>query len=133
MKLISKQSVAAALMLATLSASGALAQERTGDAALGALSGAVVLGPVGAVAGAVIGWTAGPAISNSWGMRRSGPRRAARPAPARRAEKITPVAPGARPNVAAYASSASATNGPVRSAAPAPSAGAAMPPVQSFD
>ena len=36
-----------------------LAQERAGDAALGALSGAVVLGPVEAVAGAVIGLTAG--------------------------------------------------------------------------
>jgi hypothetical protein len=48
-----------------------LAQERTGDAALGALSGAVVLGPVGAVAGAVIGYTAGPSIAQSWGLRRS--------------------------------------------------------------
>jgi hypothetical protein len=51
--------------------SGVLAQERTGDAALGALSGAVVLGPVGAVAGAVIGYTAGPSIAQSWGLRRS--------------------------------------------------------------
>ena len=40
--------------------SSAMAQERVGDAALGALSGAVVLGPIGAVAGAVIGYTAGP-------------------------------------------------------------------------
>ena len=51
----------------------ALAQERAGDAALGALSGAVVLGPVGAVAGAVIGYTAGPNIAQSWGLRRSAP------------------------------------------------------------
>jgi hypothetical protein len=51
--------------------SGVLAQERTGDAALGALSGAVVLGPVGAVAGAVVGYTAGPSIAHSWGLRRS--------------------------------------------------------------
>jgi hypothetical protein len=50
---------------------GVLAQERTGDATLGALSGAVVLGPVGAVAGAVIGYTAGPSIAQSWGLRRS--------------------------------------------------------------
>jgi hypothetical protein len=34
----------------------AFAQERTADAALGALSGAVVLGPLGAVAGAVVGY-----------------------------------------------------------------------------
>jgi hypothetical protein len=35
------------------------------------LSGALVLGPVGAVAGIVVGYTAGPAISHSWGVRRS--------------------------------------------------------------
>ena len=63
--------VAAALVAATLVPSGALAEERTGTAALGALSGAIVLGPVGAVAGAVIGYTAGPAIASSWGLRRS--------------------------------------------------------------
>ena len=55
--------------------SATLAGERVGDAALGALSGAVVLGPVGAVAGAAIGYTAGPSIANSWGLRRSEPRR----------------------------------------------------------
>jgi hypothetical protein len=49
-------------------ASSAVAQERVGSAALGALSGAVVLGPVGAVAGAAIGYTAGPAIARSWGL-----------------------------------------------------------------
>src|ERR1700722_17481635 len=54
------------------------AQERVGDAALGAVSGAVVLGPVGAVAGAVIGYTAGPTIAHSWGLRRSGSRAHAR-------------------------------------------------------
>jgi hypothetical protein len=64
--------VAAALVASMLAPSGALAQERAGQAALGALSGAVVLGPVGAVAGAVIGYTAGPAIASSWGLRRSG-------------------------------------------------------------
>src|SRR6201998_3143106 len=45
----------------------AKAQQRAGDAALGAVSGAVVLGPVGAVAGAVIGYTAGPSVAHSWG------------------------------------------------------------------
>src|SRR5664279_4063197 len=49
----------------------AQAQERAGSAALGAVSGAVVLGPVGAVAGAFIGYTAGPSIARSWGIRRS--------------------------------------------------------------
>jgi hypothetical protein len=66
-----KRIIAAAVAATTLGVPGALAQERTGDAALGALSGAIVLGPVGAVAGAVIGYTAGPAIASSWGLRRS--------------------------------------------------------------
>ena len=42
---------------------------------LGALSGAVVLGPAGASAGAVIGFTAGPVISHSWGARGPEPQR----------------------------------------------------------
>jgi len=52
----------------------ALAQERVGDAVLGALSGAIVLGPIGAAAGAAVGYVAGPAIARSWGMGRSDPR-----------------------------------------------------------
>jgi hypothetical protein len=64
--------MAAALSATMLAPSGAFAQERAGQAALGALSGAIVLGPVGAVAGAVVGYTAGPAIASSWGLRRSG-------------------------------------------------------------
>jgi hypothetical protein len=53
---------------ATLASPAAFAQERVADAALGGLSGALVLGPVGAVAGVVIGFTAGPSISRSWGL-----------------------------------------------------------------
>jgi hypothetical protein len=48
----------------------ASAQERAGDAALGAISGAVVAGPIGLVAGGVVGWTAGPSIARSWGLHR---------------------------------------------------------------
>ena len=48
---------------------GALASERAGDAALGALAGAVVAGPVGLVGGGVIGYTAGPGIAGEWGLR----------------------------------------------------------------
>jgi hypothetical protein len=70
-----KKSLAVAAVALSFAPSAVLAQERAGDAALGALSGAVVLGPVGAVAGAVIGFTAGPAISHSWGTRGSGPQR----------------------------------------------------------
>jgi hypothetical protein len=58
--------IAVALAFAPLQA---LAQERAGDAALGALSG-IVLGPVGIVAGAVVGYTAGPSIASAWGVRR---------------------------------------------------------------
>jgi hypothetical protein len=66
-----KKCLAATMVTLALAASGASAQERTGDAALGALAGAVVLGPVGLVAGAAVGYTAGPSIASSWGMRRS--------------------------------------------------------------
>jgi len=59
---------AAILVLATSAAS---AQNRAGDAALGAVSGAVVLGPIGAIAGAFIGYSAGPSIARSWGLDRS--------------------------------------------------------------
>ena len=65
-----KTLITAAMIIVALVPFGARAQERTGDAALGALSGAVVLGPVGAVAGSVVGYTAGPAIAGSWGLHR---------------------------------------------------------------
>ncbi len=58
--------VIAGISCATVSAQ---AQERLGDGALGALAGAVVAGPVGLVAGGIVGYTAGPSIASSWGMR----------------------------------------------------------------
>lgn len=82
------KAILVALVL-SLCASAATAQERATDAALGAVSGAVVLGPIGAVAGALIGYTAGPAISRSWGIRgRSSPTRQ----PRRVAAQETPTA-----------------------------------------
>src|SRR5215469_4430706 len=69
-----KSAIAIAAISASLISSQARADEhRPGDAALGALSGAVVLGPIGAVAGAVVGYTAGPSIAHAWGFRRSSP------------------------------------------------------------
>ena len=62
-----KKIVVAAVIAIWCVPSPTLAGERVGDAALGALSGAVVLGPVGAVAGAVIGYTAGPLIAELLG------------------------------------------------------------------
>jgi len=44
------------------------ADERVGSAALGAVSGAFVLGPIGAIAGAAVGYVAGPSIARSWGL-----------------------------------------------------------------
>ena len=76
--------IACAIALAPV---GAHAQERVGDAALGALSGAVVLGPIGAVGGALIGFTAGPNIANAWGVRRS--RRAYYRRPPRQASEVS--------------------------------------------
>jgi len=58
--------VAAGIGLAPIAAG---AQERVGDAALGALSGALVGGPIGLVAGGVVGFTAGPSIARSCGLR----------------------------------------------------------------
>ena len=67
-----KKAIAFAALALSLISSAAMAEERRGsDAALGALSGAVVFGPVGAVAGAVVGYTAGPSIAHSWGFMRS--------------------------------------------------------------
>jgi hypothetical protein len=73
-----KTTVVAALIAIWCVPSATFAGERVGDAALGALSGAVVLGPVGAVAGVVIGYTAGPSIADSWGLKRSDPRQSAK-------------------------------------------------------
>ncbi|WMT78592.1 DNA-directed RNA polymerase subunit N [Bradyrhizobium sp. Ash2021] len=73
-----KGTIAIAALALLLVPSATMAQERGGDAALGALSGAVVLGPVGALAGAIVGYTAGPSIARSWGFRRSGTARQAR-------------------------------------------------------
>src|SRR5262249_39062296 len=59
----------AAAMVVALAPVGAQAQERVGDAALGAASG-IILGPVGVGAGAAVGYTVGPNIASAWGMRR---------------------------------------------------------------
>ena len=69
-----KRIAVAAVIAISCAPAPTLAGERVGDAELGAVSGAVVLGPIGAVAGAAIGYAAGPAIANAWGLRRSEPR-----------------------------------------------------------
>ena len=84
-----KKLLVAVVIAATFFSFKANAQERAGSAALGAVSGAVVLGPVGAVAGALIGYTAGPAIAHSWGVGHS------------RARRVTQVSAANEPQAAA--------------------------------
>src|SRR6516162_1646060 len=114
-----KKTIAIVAISLALMSSAAMAQERTGDAALGALSGALVLGPVGAVAGAIVGYTAGPSIASAWGLRRSNsPRRAA-------AELSTDVSDRSPATRRAYAQMSTAPS-------PTPTS-AAAPPVQPLE
>ena len=142
--------MAAVVMLALVPASAG-AQERAGDAALGAVSGAIVLGPVGAVAGAFVGYAAGPSIARSWGLRGSRsatsrqrpPREANRvpssapPAPAPAAPTPSSAAPGPTSSRAMEANGRVAQMGPANNppvqAAPAPPQQTSTPPVQGFD
>lgn len=121
-----------AALLLVLAPSAALAQ-RAGDAALGAVAGAVVLGPVGAVAGAFVGYTAGPAISRSWGLegsRSSRPRRQASRDGVRGAR-----AEAASPGRSNYSGQAERNGRVATSPAPnpAPSGKTSFPPVQTLE
>jgi hypothetical protein len=113
------RSIIVATVIALALPSAALAGERHGDAAIGALSGAVVLGPVGLVAGAVIGYTAGPSIAQSWRNSRHHPRSQARATkrPARVASR--------------QRSAATPPPGEVTPAQPAPGVGG--PPAQGLE
>lgn len=114
-----KKLVVCVALTLSLTSVAAKAAERAGDAALGALSGAVVLGPIGAVAGAVVGYTAGPHIARSWGLRRSA---------ARGGRRV------ARQEAGATVSDSQPTP-PSQASAPAPRRNSAYagPPVQGFD
>jgi hypothetical protein len=119
-----KKLLVAALIAGSFISFEARAQGRAGDAALGAVSGAVVLGPVGAVAGAFIGYTAGPSIARSWGLQRSASRSRAR----RETQAMNGTQePGTRQQVAAKVTSSS----PVKN--PEAPAGKRPPPVQGFE
>src|SRR3954470_11712437 len=92
-RMLATTALALTMLTSAVMTSAARADEhRGGDAALGALSGAVVLGPIGAVAGAVVGYTAGPSIARSWGFRRADrTRRVSRPAREAHAEVPLPT------------------------------------------
>ena len=121
-----------AALLLVLVPSSVLAQ-RAGDAALGAVAGAVVLGPVGAVAGAFVGYTAGPSISRSWGLEGSRSSRHRRQASrdgvrGARAEAVGPAPAG---NSAGQAErSGRVTSYPVPNP---PRSANKLPPVQTLD
>jgi hypothetical protein len=138
---MNKALITAIVMLAGVPAS-AVAQERAGAAALGAVSGAVVLGPIGAVAGALVGYTAGPAIARSWGAR--GSRSARHRLPQRRQAypvAATGASPRTRQAMDASGEMRGASNPPVQAApavqpveaAPAMPAQTSAPPVQGFE
>jgi hypothetical protein len=120
-----KRALVAAVIAGSLFSFEASAQERAGSAALGAVSGAVVLGPIGAVAGALIGYSAGPAIAHSWGVGRSASRsrvrREAQTAPAT-------TAPATQQQAAAKVSPPPSVKMPETVAT-----GKTAPPVQGFD
>ena len=80
-----KIAIAVAALAASLTlTSVAQAQERRiGNAALGTAAGLVVFGPIGAVAGAAIGYTAGEGIARSWGINRSRSKPGKAPSPNR--------------------------------------------------
>lgn len=123
-----KRIIAYGALALSLISSAAMADERRGsDAALGALSGAVVFGPVGAVAGAVVGYTAGPSIAHSWGFRRS---RAARERQ-KSAQRDTVVSPVSQPVPNRQTGTPAAAPPPPP---PAPkTASTAPPPVQGLE
>jgi hypothetical protein len=119
-----------AALLLVLVPSSVLAQ-RAGDAALGAVAGAVVLGPVGAVAGAFVGYTAGPSISRSWGLEGSRSSRHRRQVSRDSVRGARAEAVGAAPSSAGQAErSGRATSYPVPNP---PRSASKLPPVQTLD
>jgi hypothetical protein len=130
-----KKMLVAGLIAGSFISFEARAQNRAGDAAIGAVSGAVVLGPVGAVAGAVIGYTAGPSIAHSWGVGRSASRSRARRAPQSRpgTQEIGTQEPGNQETGTQQQAAANVSSPPPAKTPEAPVVGSTAPPVQGFE
>ena len=120
-----KWKIAFSIMALSIATQATADEDRGGDAALGALSGAVVLGPIGAVAGAVVGYTAGPSIAHAWGFRR-GSTAHHRAHPARQEAQVSPA------QVTPTAATVPATP-QVRPAPNARTASSKPPPVQGLE
>lgn len=118
---MNKTIVLAAATLSLISSPALADEHRGGDAALGALAGAVVLGPIGAIAGAAVGYTAGPSIAHSWGFRHSGS--------AARRVKHTQATSTQEALVNRPGTPAPTPKGP----APGPRAASSAPPVQTLE
>jgi hypothetical protein len=121
-----KNTLAISAIALSLMSSAAIAGERPTDAALGAVSGAVVFGPIGAVAGAVVGYAAGPSISHHW--RRSSSARHARSPTRQEAHAYASNAQQAPRNEAPPAAVA-----PPPPPEPPKVTTSTLPPVQGFD
>lgn len=138
-----KKLIVAAVLAGSLISFEAQAQERAGSAVLGAVSGAIVFGPLGAAAGALVGYTAGPEIGRSWRAGQPAPRsrvrRTARSGDVAKqpaAASVTPRPVGnTQPPVAkAPETVSSAKTAPPVTPAPATIAGTKpVPPIQTFE
>ncbi len=120
-----KWKIAFSVLALSLAAQASADEHRGGDAALGALSGAVVLGPIGAVAGAVVGYTTGPSIAHAWGFRR-GSTAHQRARPTKQEAQVSPA------EVTPSAATVPATS-QTRPAATARTASSKPPPVQTLE
>lgn len=127
------KTVLAAIASLALLSSAAPAQERAGSAALGALSGAVVLGPVGAVAGAVVGYTAGPSIARSWGLRHSSTKSRRQSSKRGHRGRTTVTDSGGRAPDAQTASRNATSTAAMAAEAGAVAPKVTLPPVQALD
>jgi hypothetical protein len=123
-----KRIFAAAAIAVAFLPSPAPAQERVGSAALGAVSGGLILGPVGAVAGAVVGYTAGPSIARAWGLHDSPP-----PRPAKRARPAAPRNASVTPRAGTQGAAAQGAREGAQPRARRPAPRVAMPPVQALE
>jgi hypothetical protein len=115
-----KKAFVAVVLAGSLFSFEASAQERAGTTVLGVVAGAIVLGPIGAVAGGFIGYSAGSRGAHSSEVGRSASRS--------RVRREAQAAPVAQQQTITMISSPASIKAPDKVAAET-----AMPPVQGFD